>query len=136
MGSALRPVASSSAIFSDVNVLPVPQAMISCPRSCVTRPSRTAARASRWCGRAVFLPVVGRTCWGLVQSMLPQSTLDSSRSLTPIRTTGTVRFSSCFSIVGPQSFAVETMIRLVNPFLLDAARKESTSALATWWVGS
>jgi len=42
-----------------------------------------------------------------------------------------VRLSSCFSIVGPQSLAVETMIRLVNPFLLDAARKESTSALAT-----
>jgi len=89
-----------------------------------------------WCGRAVFLPVVGSTCCGVVQSMLPQSTLDSSRSLTPIRTTGTVRLSSCFSIVGPQSFAVETMIRLVNTLLLDAARKESTSPLATWWVGS
>ena len=43
--------ASCSAMQSEVKVLPVPQAMISLPRSASANPASTAAKASRWCGR-------------------------------------------------------------------------------------
>ena len=44
--------AHSSASRRAVNVLPVPQAMMSWPRSWVRNPARTLSTASRWCGRS------------------------------------------------------------------------------------
>ena len=44
-----------SAIFNAVNVLPVPQAMTTWPRSLSLKPSTTFSRACSWCSRIFFL---------------------------------------------------------------------------------
>jgi hypothetical protein len=93
-----------------------------------------ASLAARWCGRSVFLPVVGRkVSIGAFQSIADQSTLDSRRSLRPMRTTGTVQVVELiFSAVGPQSFAVEKIMPAGEPdFLPEAERKASMSPLLT-----
>ncbi len=72
--------ASCSAILSEVKVLPVPQAMISLPRSCFARPSATAESASAWCGRSDFGPV-GVTTSGVDHSKADQSNPSSSASM-------------------------------------------------------
>ena len=48
------PLSSCSMSLSEVNVLPVPQAMMSLPRSCERKCRCAALRASRWCSRSCF----------------------------------------------------------------------------------
>ena len=70
--------AMASAIFKDVNVLPVPQAMTSFPRSCSANLSRTASIAASWWGRS-RLAALTTTRSGLLQEYWDQSIRASSR---------------------------------------------------------
>ena len=83
------------------------------------------------------MPVVGRkvSTWPC-QSIADQSTLESSRSWTPTRTTGGVSVAICASRFAPQSRAVEMTILEVKSAVLLAAMKESMSFLARWWSGA
>ena len=81
-----------SAIRSDVNVLPVPQAITSLPRSVVANPSRTFSNARLWWGRRRLRSFSSMTS-GVNRSNCDQSMLDSARSMNRIRCTGICWFS-------------------------------------------
>ncbi|CFR86782.1 Uncharacterised protein [Mycobacterium tuberculosis] len=83
--------AMRSAILSAVNVLPVPQAMISLPRSLPTaNPRNTASIACCWCGRSSWrLAGVRFTCRSPAGQAMSQSIGDSAISAMPMRCTGT-----------------------------------------------
>jgi hypothetical protein len=126
---ALPSVASCSAILSAVNVLPVPQAMISLPRSWVWKPANTSASACFWWGRRRFLVVVGRID-GRSKSTASQSMSESSRSARPIRDTGICWPTRAASALLLHRSVVETISRLAKPALPDAVKNESRCALS------
>ena len=99
--------ASVSAMRRPVKVLPVPQAMMSLPRSAVARPSCTACNASRWWSRSSFLGArlmvpVRMYCDQLIR-------LASSWSI-PIRFQSFERLSSVSLALRPNSLRVVSAI--------------------------
>jgi hypothetical protein len=127
--------AKRSAIFNVVKVLPVPQAMISLPRSCFSNPESTSSSARTWWGRRRFL-ILRRSCVGAFGLNCPQSTALWSRFFTRNRVTGMRWSLSASSACLLQWSVVEMIIRLVNGLLPDAVKKESKSAFCRWWSGS
>ena len=114
-----------SAIFSAVNVLPVPHAIISLPRSAYSKPSCTAFNAATWCGLSDFLVF---SCTGLLGVYTLQSIALFSNSDKPMRCTGFDCPSKAASAFLLHSLRVVSKIkRLVNSFLPDAVKNESIS---------
>ncbi len=99
---------SSSAILSEVKVLPVPQAMMSLPRSCARKPSNTSMRAACWCGRRAFLPVETSTS-GVAHEYCDQSKADSSSQAMSTRCTGTAWWARVSDAFGDHDLAVSKM---------------------------
>jgi len=129
--STLPPAPTTrSASRSEVNVLPVPQAMISLPRSPVVNPASTSATARTWWGRSWFLGEVGRTS-GLASRNFDQSTGEACSSAIPIRRTGICWPWIASSACAFHRSVVETMIRSAKPSLPDADRNESMASLST-----
>lgn len=129
--------ASRSAILSEVNVLPVPQAMISLPRSRVASPASTLSTAVRWWGRRSLRVVrcssSSTSSDGQARSQVIGAWAISAR---PTRATGMCWLSSAASALAPHLSVVEMMIRLVNGRLPDAVKNESMSAFCRWWSGA
>ena len=131
-------VAICSAIFNAVNVFPVPQAMISLPRSLpAANPASTFSMASAWCGRGCFLAAGESSMVRLpCGQAMSQSMGDSASISIPMRCTGIccpLRASSAFL---PHLSVVEMITRLVKPVLPDAVKNVSISPLARWCCGS
>ena len=85
--TALPAPACSSAIRRAVNVLPVPHAMISFPRSDSPKPARTFSTAVTWCGYSIFF-AVSTSAVRCFASYWLQSIVIASSSSTPTRVTG------------------------------------------------
>jgi len=127
--------ASCSARRNEVNVLPVPQAMINLPRSLASNPAVTFSIAVSWWARNRFRSWSSRAS-GVSKVNCDQSISEFSRSDSPILRTGI-----CWAWIASSAFAfhrsvVDTMIRSANPALPDAARNESTSGFAMVPAGS
>lgn len=119
----------------EVKVLPVPQAMMSLPRSAAASPSVTAASARRWCSRRLLRPTRTMTS-GVSRLKESQSIVELNRSPRPMRDTGTTWLAIVWAAAGFQRSVVETNRREVNSPVPDSARKVSTSFFVTVCSGS
>ena len=97
------------------------------------KPAVTFSIASCWCGRGWCLAagLSSTSSWSSAGQATCQSIGAAAISESPIRCTGIDCFLIVSSALPPQCSVVETMIRLENPSLPEAARKESMSALDT-----
>lgn len=101
-GTRNRTLQPAPTVFSarrrEVNVFPVPQAMISLPRSLSWKPVTTLSIASRWWGRGVFLsPRCITSGWD--SENCAQSTVDHSRS-----TVLSLRTGICWFLIASSAF--------------------------------
>ena len=126
--SPLPPV-SCSMISKEVYVFPVPQAMISFPRSCTLKYSWAAFIASNWCLRGC-LPSRKAAFPVSPFKSLSQSTGEASNSCILIRVTEMSWPFNVSSAFAPQRKVVETQIRLLKYVVF----KVKSSINARWAV--
>ena len=122
--------ATRSAICRLVNVLPVPHAMMSLPRSNCSNPFVTCPSATSWCGRSAFFARTAGAFFGVKRDQ--SMTLPSSAARS-IFVTGVCWSRSASSACSLQSLVVVTMRRRAKGFLPDAVKKLSMSAFAMRW---
>ena len=107
------PFVTASAIFRAVKVLPVPQAIISLPRSACLKPLITALTASIWWGRSFFFEQTFISSI-LSRVKLSQSIPESFRSWRRIRVTGGNCPIIVVSALDDHLSVVDTIIRSEN----------------------
>ena len=113
---------SFSAIFNEVNVLPVPQAIINLPLSFSLKYSCTKSLASFWWLLIILLAFFA-SLPSLPRYILDQSTSESSSSFKDILITGISWFSINSLAFLDQLFVVEINILLENFFLTPLTSK-------------
>ena len=115
---------SRSATLRLVKVLPVPQAMISLPRSWPAKPANTAWIASAWCGRGCFFACrFSSTSTATSPGAGTRQSIGlAAMSARPTRVTGICWSSSASSACGPHFSVVEMIIRRVKPPFPEAVK--------------